>query len=190
VLGKARPHAANAVTILRMVAAIPLIIMFVRSPSWWLWLLLALLGASDIFDGWLSRKLGTTTNLGIVLDPLADKLAMYASLVGLIALLTLRGYPFQAVAIALTAMPLVRLDAQSVRFTLRRLYRPRPANAYGKLKTLCGLCSLGIAYACFVWLPAPVLPATIATLAGLASAWYFAARSMHLKQHDVPLGLP
>jgi len=41
---------------------------------------------TDYFDGWLARKLGATSPWGAVLDPIADKIAVAAAILGLIVL--------------------------------------------------------------------------------------------------------
>lgn len=41
---------------------------------------------TDYFDGWLARALGATSPWGAVLDPIADKIAVAAVILGLVAL--------------------------------------------------------------------------------------------------------
>jgi len=36
---------------------------------------------SDLVDGWLARRYGTTSELGMLLDPIADKLLLFATLI-------------------------------------------------------------------------------------------------------------
>ncbi|UCB56383.1 MAG: CDP-diacylglycerol--glycerol-3-phosphate 3-phosphatidyltransferase [Thiotrichales bacterium] len=45
----------------------------------------AIAGITDWFDGYLARKLGQSSNLGAILDPLADKLMVVVALVLLVA---------------------------------------------------------------------------------------------------------
>jgi len=56
---------------------------------WWLNLLLGLLfilfAVTDFFDGYLARKYGQETAIGKVLDPIADKFLLYATLIALLA---------------------------------------------------------------------------------------------------------
>lgn len=49
----------------------------------WAFVLLAVAGATDWLDGYLARRLGQTSRLGVMLDPLADRLYIAATLVGL-----------------------------------------------------------------------------------------------------------
>ena len=58
---------------------------------WWLWSedraaeaawLLAVMAATDWLDGWLARRLGQTSRLGAILDPVGDGLMMASAMVG------------------------------------------------------------------------------------------------------------
>jgi CDP-diacylglycerol--glycerol-3-phosphate 3-phosphatidyltransferase len=64
---------ANAMTISRLVLAVPVLVLIVARGASWLtvsgWFLLAV---TDGLDGWLARRDGTTRS-GAFLDPLADK---------------------------------------------------------------------------------------------------------------------
>ena len=41
---------------------------------------------TDFFDGWLARKLEATSPWGVILDPIADKIAIAAAILGLVVL--------------------------------------------------------------------------------------------------------
>ncbi len=41
---------------------------------------------TDYFDGWLARKLDATSPWGVILDPIADKIAIAAAIIGLVVL--------------------------------------------------------------------------------------------------------
>ena len=62
---------------------------FFRAPahaSAWLWATLAVFvvaAVTDYFDGWLARRLEATSPWGAMLDPIADKIAVAAVVVGL-----------------------------------------------------------------------------------------------------------
>jgi CDP-diacylglycerol--glycerol-3-phosphate 3-phosphatidyltransferase len=53
---------------------------------WASFVIFALASITDYFDGWLARKLGATSVWGAVLDPIADKIAVAAAVVGLCVL--------------------------------------------------------------------------------------------------------
>jgi CDP-diacylglycerol--glycerol-3-phosphate 3-phosphatidyltransferase len=77
----------NGVTILRIVA-IPLILVLLFYIGRGYQLLTALLffgaAVTDTIDGYLARRRGMVTTLGIFLDPLADKLLIVTALIALI----------------------------------------------------------------------------------------------------------
>ncbi|MEO5595895.1 MAG: CDP-alcohol phosphatidyltransferase family protein [Lysobacteraceae bacterium] len=73
----------NAITIARMLAVLPLV-WCLHHGEYRAALAIALLaGLSDGIDGWLAKRYGWRTRLGGLLDPLADKLLLDASFIGL-----------------------------------------------------------------------------------------------------------
>jgi len=67
---------------------LPLLIFFLWSihndvVSWILTLIFVLLGVTDLFDGYLARRLNQVTKLGALLDPIADKFLVVSSLIAL-----------------------------------------------------------------------------------------------------------
>lgn len=77
---------ANAITLLRVLAApfvIGLIISAPEKGSWLAWALWTVIAATDLADGYIARRMGTTSS-GAFLDPLADKLAVLGALVALV----------------------------------------------------------------------------------------------------------
>lgn len=73
----------NVITGLRMALVVPLV-WGLHVGRYELALGLALLaGASDAIDGWLARRFGWRTPLGSLLDPIADKLLLVGSFLGL-----------------------------------------------------------------------------------------------------------
>ncbi len=53
---------------------------------WTSFVIFAFAAITDYFDGWLARKLEATSPWGAVLDPIADKIAVAAAILGLIVL--------------------------------------------------------------------------------------------------------
>ena len=142
---------ANALTVLRivMVPAFVVALMWDHGESVGLRLLaLALFvvaALTDRVDGWLARRNNLVTDLGKLLDPIADKLLMGAALVCLSILGNLPWW--------VTVVILVReLGITVMRFFLLR-YLVLPASKGGKLKTVLQI--LGIAWYLAPW-PDPV----------------------------------
>ena len=75
---------ANAVTITRLLLAIPLLMLVADKPSTWpalvLWVILCI---TDGIDGYLARRQGATRS-GAFLDPLADKVLVLGAMVTLV----------------------------------------------------------------------------------------------------------
>lgn len=89
-----------------------------------------LAGLTDILDGYLARKRGQITQIGVMLDPLADKTMMIAVIV---SLLLSKMIPWQA-AIAMFIRDLGMIVGSAI-FHFRGK-QTVPANAMGKLTTV------------------------------------------------------
>lgn len=74
----------NIITVARIVAC-PVVFALALSPGvaarLWAFALFVVAGLSDVWDGWLARKYGLITDMGKLLDPIADKLLLVATLV-------------------------------------------------------------------------------------------------------------
>ena len=117
--------------------------------------LFVLAAASDRLDGWLARRSGQVTDLGKLLDPIADKLLIGSALV----LLSLLGDLWWVV----TVVVLVReLGITVMRFLLLR-YVVLPASRGGKLKTVLQSVAIPI-----LLLPLDHLPAFVGWVGNLA----------------------
>jgi CDP-diacylglycerol--glycerol-3-phosphate 3-phosphatidyltransferase len=119
---------SNAISIARLLLAIPLFLMIVDDPSSWtalaFWMVLS---ATDGIDGWLARKQGTTRS-GAFLDPLADKVLVLGAMWALVA------------AEVFSAVPVAIITVREVAISLFRSFWARrglavPATKGGKLKT-------------------------------------------------------
>lgn len=77
----------NLLTMARVVM-IPMCLVFLgedtRRGGFWAALVFTLAAITDLLDGWLARKLNVVSVLGKLLDPLADKLIVMASLVWMV----------------------------------------------------------------------------------------------------------
>jgi CDP-diacylglycerol--glycerol-3-phosphate 3-phosphatidyltransferase len=125
---------ANSLSLLR-IALLPFLLYSLwrdgDSSSWPTLGLLLLAGATDAADGYVARRLGQTSELGKVLDPVADKLLLGS--LG-VALVCWRGFP------AWLAALLIARDAAILLAGLL-LWRSRglviPASRLGKCTTAC-----------------------------------------------------
>jgi CDP-diacylglycerol--glycerol-3-phosphate 3-phosphatidyltransferase len=86
----------NSLTILR-IFFVPLlvVVLLTRQPNWDFWglpihfevwgvLILLVAAATDVMDGYIARKRREVTTLGILLDPIADKLLISAAFISLV----------------------------------------------------------------------------------------------------------
>lgn len=79
----------NAITITRMVAALPLLYFMVEGNSRIAFWIAVIAGLSDSVDGYLAKKFDWRTALGGLLDPVADKILLSVCFVGLAWLQTI-----------------------------------------------------------------------------------------------------
>src|SRR5215475_3550689 len=71
---------ANQLTILRIVFVPVFIILLVYHEIGWALSTFVAAGLTDVLDGIIARRFGQKTSIGAVLDPIADKLLMSASI--------------------------------------------------------------------------------------------------------------
>ena len=127
---------ANALTLARFLAT-PVFIALVatRGPSWAAVAVGLPLVATDILDGWIARRMGTTRS-GAFLDPLADKILVIGSLVVLVA------------KHEQWWLPVALITARELAISVMRSHLGRrgisvPASGLAKLKTLSQDCAVG-----------------------------------------------
>lgn len=74
----------NLLSVLRL-ALLPVFLWLVLGPEadGWAAAVLVFMGVSDYLDGWIARRWHQTSPLGMILDPLADRLYILATVVGL-----------------------------------------------------------------------------------------------------------
>ncbi len=73
----------NLITISRIILA-PIILLFLMLDNYLICILLLFIaGVSDYFDGYLARKYQSESQLGEILDPIADKILIVFVLIGL-----------------------------------------------------------------------------------------------------------
>lgn len=123
----------NVITASRGVIAIVAAFLFVsdnQSRFYWGIALFVCAGLSDLVDGWLARRMGQVTDLGKVLDPVADKIALFALLVAFGVKL---GLPLWF-PVLYGIKELTQLVVGAVLFS--KVGRPLQANIWGKTASL------------------------------------------------------
>jgi cardiolipin synthase (CMP-forming) len=122
----------NLLSIARLFG-VPLFLWLVLGPRWDGWALVVLMvaGVTDWLDGMLARRLNQTSQLGQILDPMADRLYILAVVVGL-ALRDIIPW-WLAVALPLRDVFLFSL----VPFLRTRGYSALPVHFLGKAATAC-----------------------------------------------------
>ncbi len=94
-------------------------------------LILAIIaGSTDILDGYISRKRHQVTELGIILDPICDKIAMAVIFTSLILY---RSFPLPLIVFFLYRDLLIIISGSAL---IRVTQKPMMANVWGKANTL------------------------------------------------------
>ena len=139
--GKFEPSAlatpANAITAVRLVATLPVLLLIVNlKVSWAAALAWAAVASTDFLDGWVARRHGATTS-GAFLDPLADKVLVLGALASL-------------AAVGLVSwVPVVLIAGREVTISVYRSAVARhgtsvPARPMAKLKTAAQDVAIGL----------------------------------------------
>ncbi len=154
----------NLLTLLRMVAALPIgVLLLVAEPAaqWSAFALYASACVTDWIDGYWARRSDRISVIGTVLDPIADKLLVAVVLVGLLANDTISGWHALAPALIFLREFLVaglREGLAGDGFTL-------PVSFFGKAKTSVQMIALGLLIA------APVSGGDLLLFIGLVLLW-------------------
>ena len=75
---------ANAISILRILLSIPLLLLLDGDKLWQAFAIIILIVLSDFIDGYVARKADEITNFGKLIDPVADKICMMVVIIYLI----------------------------------------------------------------------------------------------------------
>lgn len=86
-------------------------------------------GITDIIDGFVARKFNMTSNLGKILDPVADKLTQ-----GLIILCLAIRYPYMLIIFGLMAIKELVLSIVGI-MAIKKTQKVKSANWHGKITT-------------------------------------------------------
>ncbi|MDR7856491.1 CDP-diacylglycerol--glycerol-3-phosphate 3-phosphatidyltransferase [Tissierella sp.] len=124
----------NMITVLRLLL-IPVYLYFFYSDLdnniLFAGIVFILAGISDVADGYIARKYDLSTKLGIVLDPIADKLMMFTILISF----TTKGIIPPWILLALGVKELMMIAGGAVLYLFKGK-QVMPSNKYGKIATL------------------------------------------------------
>lgn len=149
----------NIITVAR-IAACPVIFFLAIAPGVgarvWAFVLFVVAGLSDVWDGYLARRYGLITDMGKLLDPIADKLLLVATFVPFF-IISRRGGELDLIPLwgALPVWVMVVIFGREIFITLFRSYAVRrgvviPAGTSGKRKALFQALFIG---ALLLWYP-------------------------------------
>jgi CDP-diacylglycerol---glycerol-3-phosphate 3-phosphatidyltransferase len=128
---------ANAITIARLVLAVPTLVLVREEGASWLTVTLwFVLSCTDGVDGWVARRDGTTRS-GAFLDPLADKFLVIGGFLALV----LRDQLAWAALVLVVAR---ELGISAYRSFAARRGISLPARRLGKWKTVVQLLAVGV----------------------------------------------
>ena len=95
---------------------------------------------SDFLDGWIARARGLQSDLGRMLDPIADKLLVSATLLMLVGFDDIRGISLVPAVVILTR----EIVVSGLREFLANLAIPVPVSQLSKWKTTLQLIAIGV----------------------------------------------
>ncbi|WP_102192923.1 CDP-alcohol phosphatidyltransferase family protein [Microbacterium aurantiacum] len=130
----------NAITVLRLLLVVPIIVLLIQNAAPVLTLvLLVLFGVSDWVDGYLARRLGQTSRTGALLDPFADRVGVAFIACGFV----IAGHLPLWIAVVVVGVDLTL----GVVYLVRRPEQMPPATRLGKARTaifMTGLALIGL----------------------------------------------
>ena len=131
----------NSLTVLR-IFFVPLlvVVLLTRQPNWDVWgwpfhfeiwgvLILLMAATTDVMDGYIARKRREVTTLGILLDPIADKLLISAAFISLVQMGLMRAW----MAVIIVGREFVVVGLRDIASTEGLII---PASALGKTKMI------------------------------------------------------
>lgn len=120
----------NILSLFRIFILIPFVFFVLKSNYIVAGLILVISGLTDLFDGYIARKLDQVTRLGEMLDPTADKLTLMTVMI-CVSIKFPKVFPFMVV---LVTKEILMLLAGAV--LLKHKKNPPPSKWYGKIATV------------------------------------------------------
>lgn len=148
----------NALSVLRIALIAPIVLFYTGGRSMASATFLVLSGLTDIADGWIARRWNVVSNVGKVLDPIADKLTLAAMLTMLLTSYPAMMLPLIILVIRETMMACTGIACVACTKEVRS------ARWHGKMSTLL-LYGTGFAHMIWQEIPEQVSNSTIAICA-------------------------
>jgi CDP-diacylglycerol--glycerol-3-phosphate 3-phosphatidyltransferase len=126
-----RVHWPNALTLLRILLIPPVVVLTVRdtaASSWIAFFAFGVAAMTDGLDGYVARRMQLVSSEGQLMDPIADKMLVTATM---IALVVVERFPAWAAAVIVVR----EVSVSVLRFAASRRGRGFPASVAGKAKT-------------------------------------------------------
>lgn len=169
----------NAITLGRLLS-VPLLTILLSShdykPAFWFFLGL---GLSDGLDGYIARRFNAITQVGTLLDPVADKLLVITSA----SMLAWDGLLPMWVGVPLVLRDVAMLSAGLLDTNLRK--SPITPNLLGKSHAVLAFLVIGVAigqaadFFYSEWLSQVIWPVLLATLCGTSIVYYLEWRRIY-----------
>jgi len=145
----------NLLSMLRLALVPVFLVLLIRGEDSWALLVLVVASASDFLDGFLARRFDQVTRLGQLLDPAADRLYIFAALLGLAS----RDLVPWWIVLVVVGRDVFLLGLGVVLANFG--FGPLPVHQLGKLATFClfyalPMIMLGQAFPMLAWWSGPV----------------------------------
>lgn len=127
----------NLLSVIRIFLIPVFAVLYMKDYIWWSLLVIAVSGLSDFFDGKIARRFNQVSELGKMLDPIADKLTIFA--IAIVLFLKFKGaespamQSFAWVFLMFIAKDIIMLLGGAVLIALGN--HPVAAEIYGKVAT-------------------------------------------------------
>ncbi len=167
----------NLLSLLRLALVPVFLVLIVTGHSITAFLVLAAASITDWLDGYLARKLNQVTRIGALLDPAADRLYIFATLIGLAVTGSVPGW------LPIVVISRDLLLAFTIPVLAARNYGPLPVHFFGKAGTFALLYAFPLLLLANWWTSAQIVILPIAwafALWGVGLYWY--AGFLYIKQ--------
>ncbi len=171
----------NLLSVVRLLLIIPLVWLYcVKAEYVWAGIILLLSGLTDVVDGFIARHFHMISDLGKVLDPIADKLTQGAMMLCLLFRFPLMGLPLGLLIVKELFMLVIGY------FVIKKSGDVPGANWHGKVAT-CLLYAMMFLHVFWVNIPTAVSHISIilcTAMIGLSFVLYSVRRIMVLRKKD------